>query len=104
MLRTDGSAEKCTRPIVQAWCVQVNINATRYKIIVHKGQTPLLRFGLHVARKAGGEVSGVVFYKLAEGARFAAADPADDVGHQLPLALAVGGGWLNSALSPATGA
>jgi hypothetical protein len=30
-MRTDGSAEKSTRPIVHAWCVQVNINATRCK-------------------------------------------------------------------------
>jgi hypothetical protein len=29
MMRTDGSAEKSTRPIVHAWCVRVNINATR---------------------------------------------------------------------------
>jgi hypothetical protein len=29
MMRTDGSAEKPTRPIVHAWCVRVNINATR---------------------------------------------------------------------------
>jgi transposase len=29
MMRTGGSAEKSTRPIVHAWCMQVNINATR---------------------------------------------------------------------------
>ena len=29
MLRTDGPAEKSTQPIVHAWCVRVNINATR---------------------------------------------------------------------------
>ncbi len=29
MMRTDGSAEKSTQPIVHAWCVRVNINATR---------------------------------------------------------------------------
>jgi hypothetical protein len=29
MMRTDGSAEKSNRPIVHAWCVRVNINATR---------------------------------------------------------------------------
>jgi hypothetical protein len=31
MMRTDGSAEKSNRPIVHAWCVRVNINATRCK-------------------------------------------------------------------------
>ena len=31
MMRTDGSAEKSTQPIVHAWCVRVNINATRCK-------------------------------------------------------------------------
>jgi hypothetical protein len=29
MMATDGSAETSTRPIVHAWCVRVNINATR---------------------------------------------------------------------------
>jgi hypothetical protein len=29
MPRTDGSAEKPTRPIAHAWCMRVNINATR---------------------------------------------------------------------------
>ena len=27
--RTDGSAEKPTRPVAHAWCMRVNINATR---------------------------------------------------------------------------
>ena len=31
MMRTDGSAEKSTQPIVHVWCVRVNINATRFK-------------------------------------------------------------------------
>jgi hypothetical protein len=32
MMRTDGSAERSTRPIVHVWCVRVNINATCYDI------------------------------------------------------------------------
>ena len=35
----------------------------------------------------------VVLHKLGEGARLAAADSVDNVAHQLPLALAVGGGY-----------
>src|SRR5215218_997460 len=34
MVGTDGSTEKSTRPIVHAWCVRVNINATRYSLVI----------------------------------------------------------------------
>jgi hypothetical protein len=46
-----------------------------------------------VVRKAFGEVVRVFPRELGEGARLVTADPADDVGHQLPVALAVGGGY-----------
>src|SRR5829696_8624713 len=46
-----------------------------------------------MVRKAPGEVVGVVLRELGEGARLGAADPAYGVGHRLPLALAVGGGY-----------
>jgi hypothetical protein len=48
-------------------------------------------------------VAGVVFHELGEGARLAAADSADDVGHQLPLALAVGGGYEGEVVGAPTG-
>ena len=34
MMATDGSTEKPTRPIVHAWCVRVNINATRCETVL----------------------------------------------------------------------
>ena len=44
-----------------------------------------------MVRKAGGEAVGVVFHEVGEGAWPTAPEPLDDVGHRLPLALAVGG-------------
>ena len=38
---------------------------------MYKGKTLLLHFGLYVVRQTGGEVVGVVFHELGEGARFA---------------------------------
>jgi len=64
MMRTDGSAEKSTRPIVQAWCVRVNINATGY----HQNMSPEGSFrsqGVDVGEVAVGasEVDAVPHHK-----------------------------------------
>jgi hypothetical protein len=46
-----------------------------------------------MVRKASGKVLGVVLRELGEGARLAAGDSVDDVGHQRALVLAVGRGY-----------
>lgn len=45
----------------------------------------------------------VIFHELGEGARFAAAHSVDGVGHQLPLALAIGGGYKGEVVGAPSG-